>query len=506
MLNTNTIIQTVKVRFLAGKKIFTLTIAIVVIAFTLHAQGTWTQKADFGGASRYGPVGFAIGDKGYMGTGWNGSYLNDFWEYNSNTDSWTQKANVGTIGREMAVGFSIGQKGYIGTGNNSAGVRKDFWEYDQESNTWTQKSDFGGTARWLATGFSMSGKGYLGTGYDGANKKDFWEYDPLEDKWIQKSDLAGAPRQHAVGFSVGGKGFIATGDTGIDVGNKNDLWEYDAQSDSWLQRENFGGSARGSAIAFTVGNKAYVGLGIVNNSNFKSDFWEYDPSVDSWTQVADFGGKARDVTAAFSIGSTGYVGTGRRVDVTFSKDFWQYSPSTCNPPTATITPLGDLDICNMGFVKLQASSGIGYTYQWNRNNVDMPGQVYQTLKAKKPGNYRVRISTGPGCATVSKKVVVYSSCKLNEKTELTSSLSIYPNPTTGTFTLDLQLDDEETTDAEVQVMNMLGQILSIESGELTVDNGKLKTEIQLGDVADGMYMVKVTIGDRVYSAQINLQK
>jgi len=33
------------------------------------AQGTWTQKANFGEIGRAGAVGFSIGTKGYVGTG-----------------------------------------------------------------------------------------------------------------------------------------------------------------------------------------------------------------------------------------------------------------------------------------------------------------------------------------------------------------------------------------------------------------------------------------------------
>ena len=82
---------------------------------------------------------------------------------------WTQKINSGGTGRERAVGFSIGSRGYIGTGyDGSYTLTKDFWEYDPALNTWTQKADFGGTAREFAVGFSIGSKGYIGTGYDGS--------------------------------------------------------------------------------------------------------------------------------------------------------------------------------------------------------------------------------------------------------------------------------------------------------------------------------------------------
>src|SRR5215831_7362116 len=136
------------------KKIFTfirrslgkggLMIAIVAIAFSSHAQNTWTQKADFGESARRGATGFSIGSKGYIGTGTvaNGSSKRDFWEYDPDLNTWTQKADFGGIAREGAVGFSIGSKGYLGTGNygTDGGIyTKDFWEYDPDLNTWTTK-------------------------------------------------------------------------------------------------------------------------------------------------------------------------------------------------------------------------------------------------------------------------------------------------------------------------------------------------------------------------------
>jgi hypothetical protein len=84
------------------------------------------------------------------------------------------------------------------------------------------------------------------------------------------------------------------------------------------------------------------------------------------------------------------------------------------------------------------------------------------------------------------------------------SLNLYPDPTSGTFTLDLKLSSEVASDAEVQLMNLLGQI--IYEKRLLVVNGELQQEIQLDDAAAGMYLVKVIINDQVFTSQINFQK
>lgn len=97
-------------------------------------------------------------------------------------DTWTEKAAfVGGAGRFAAVGFSIGTKGYIGTGFTDTSVTNDFWEYDTVNDTWTQMANFSGGARYRAVGFSIGTKGYVGMGYaddSGAYKRDLWEYSP----------------------------------------------------------------------------------------------------------------------------------------------------------------------------------------------------------------------------------------------------------------------------------------------------------------------------------------
>jgi hypothetical protein len=107
-------------------------------------------------------------------------------------------------------------------------------------------------------------------------------------------------------------------------------------------------------------------------------------------------------------------------------------------------------------------------------------------QSKKACNYRVKISTTPDVMRFRNRIVVFSSCKLSEETEYTSSLHLFPNPTSGNVTLELTLGNEETRVAQVQLVNMLGQV--IKNSEWKVENGKLSREMQLSDIAEGMYL------------------
>jgi N-acetylneuraminic acid mutarotase len=208
------------------------------------ATDTWTEKASLPvSAARAYASGFSIGTKGYIGIGdptneWEyTSYFQDFWEWDQATNVWTQKADYGGSGRSSAVGFSIGTKGYIGTGYvtdivASSSFSRDFWEWDQTTNVWTQKANLGGSGRLLAVGFSIGTKGYIGTGLasDGVlssyYSKDVWEWDQATNIWTRKADLEGYERYSAVGVSIGDKGYIGTGFGKFDDPFQ-DFWEYD---------------------------------------------------------------------------------------------------------------------------------------------------------------------------------------------------------------------------------------------------------------------------------------
>jgi N-acetylneuraminic acid mutarotase len=308
------------------------------VAVTVASGGCWTAKTAFGGTARKGAVGFSIGTKGYIGTGWDGSVLfKDFWMYDPVAGTWTQKVNfagtdTGTSGlaRTEAVGFSIGTKGYVGTGyDDTPALTKDFWEFDSVANTWKKMTDFGGTARRAAVGFSIGTKGYVGTGDDGtpALTKDFYEFDPAGNaglgSWTAKLPFGGTARKNAVGILIGTKGYIGTGTNGTAY--YKDWWEYNPAANTWAQKTDFGGEARAYAIGFgSTCTNGYVGLGNVP-CGYDKDFWEYDPTANTWTPRTDFGGTARGSAVGFMISGLGYVGTGWDGSVLF-KDFWEYQP------------------------------------------------------------------------------------------------------------------------------------------------------------------------------------
>ncbi len=340
------------------------------------AQGSWATKAPLPAAGRWAPVAFAIGAKGYLGTGMAASgTLSDFWEYDPVANSWTQKANFGGGVRSAAVGFAIGNYGFAGTGKD-AGTNyfNDLWKYDPALNTWTQVATMTGVARNMAFGFCAAGKGYVGTGKTstGGMLNDLWEYDPITDTWAAKANYVGGNRMDidkAV-FVICNKAYLGTGFDGSD---KNDFWEYDPLANTWVQKANFPGTPRSGATGFAIGSRGYLGLGASNIITYFTNYWKYNPVTNTWSPIPAFPGTARFDAPSFVINNKAYVGTGSEnlAPVTYFNDLREYTPDSVigGNLQAAIQSTASV-VCTGQSITLTASGGTSYS--WSNGSTNNP--------------------------------------------------------------------------------------------------------------------------------------
>jgi N-acetylneuraminic acid mutarotase len=260
--------------------------------------------------------------------------LNDFWEYDQQTNNWKRRADFPGVARNGAVGFSVDSKGYIGTGYDGSQRLKDFYQYDPATDTWTQIADFGGTARYEAVAFSIGSKGYVATGDDGNSQKDLWEYDPATNRWTQKVSLGGAKRRGAIAIVIDGKVYVCTGvNNGV---YENDLWQYDPSTDQWSKKRSianvsdesydndYSGITGMNKVAFSINGKGYIATG--GEGSAGTSVWEYDPVSDLWNKKTSFESTGRTQAVGFSIGDYGYVTTGRNSSYYFD-DLWGFKPN-----------------------------------------------------------------------------------------------------------------------------------------------------------------------------------
>jgi hypothetical protein len=325
--------STTSITILINEEVTTGAISIQVSGKTVTSKDVftklpakWNQLNDVSSTGRQAAVGFAIGSKGYIGTGYNGSnYLNDFWEFDPSTGAWTQKANFSGEARYYATGFSLNGKGYIGTGYAFDYYFKDFWEYDPSQNKWTQKADFGGVGRDYATGFSIGAYGYIGAGFDGtSDRTDFWKYDPNFNAWSQVASYLGTGRRRLFSFVIGSKAY-AGGGTTKNVDFHSDFWEYEPIANSWIQKSNTG-IPFNSASSFSIGLNGFVGTSGLG-SNISKEFWRYNSTTNLWNRKIDFAGAASYGAVGFSIANKGYFVSGYDYpNGIFTKHTWEYLP------------------------------------------------------------------------------------------------------------------------------------------------------------------------------------
>ncbi|TAL57933.1 MAG: T9SS type A sorting domain-containing protein [Bacteroidetes bacterium] len=483
-------------------------------------QNTWVQKADFP-ALRTSAVGFSIGAKGYIGTGW-APRQKDFWEWDQATNIWTQKADLGGPGRSGAAGFSIGSKGYIGTGlPDLPGMLRDFWEYDPANNVWTKKADFGGAGRQSAVGFSIGTKGYIGTGIDAGftTLQDFWEYDPSADTWTQKAPYGGKSTCNAVGFSIGGKGYIGTGLKGVLLTRSRDFWEWDQATNVWTQKADFGGTEREAPAGFSIGNKGYVGSGLDNNG-VTNDFWEWNQATNIWTQKANFSAY-RYLAVGFSIGNKGYIGTGTGPPLGWTpgdhfkpatwNDFWEYTPDSVNcslSPVIASDPSPSTTLCVGQSAYITASGGTGYL--WNTGSTSAFMVANPTITT----TYSVTATDASGCTgTAAVTFIVDPNCASTGISQLDANelkVEIWPNPSSGAINLKAS-QFEDLKIESIGIYNVFGErIYPAVDFQINRSSpqGVLRTnfQIDLSEQPNGVYFLRIQKGDAVINKEIIIQK
>lgn len=263
----------------------------------LVTKNLWKKLPDFpgsvckNGATEGTPYGFAVNGKCFISPGAfldNGKLVNEFWEFDPETNLWAQKANPPvSLARGSVTGFSLGSKMYVGTGETYYEGKleqyRDFWEWDQITDTWTKKHDAPGAARTHAIGFTIGNKGYIGMGGEsgmggGPLYYDFWEYNPATDNWSQKANFPGTQQMDAVAFSIGNKGYVTAGwDRMSESPSSQDIWEWDQTTNTWSKIGIFKGDPRIGAVGGTIGNRGYLLSGeSLTSLSALNDFWIFD--------------------------------------------------------------------------------------------------------------------------------------------------------------------------------------------------------------------------------------
>ncbi len=127
------------------------------------------------------------------------------------------------------------------------------------------------------------------------------------------------------------------------------------------------------------------------------------------------------------------------------------------------------------------------TYQWldcSNNYAPIVGATSQSFQVLTNGNYAVQLDNN-GCVDTSSCLTVVN---VGTAQTFTEPVSLFPNPTTGKFWLDL---GAVHTDISIQIMNAVGQVVLVENY-----NGMQRMEFDV-DLPNGIYFLEVKSGDKL---------
>jgi PKD repeat protein len=171
------------------------------------------------------------------------------------------------------------------------------------------------------------------------------------------------------------------------------------------------------------------------------------------------------------------------------------SDSIIKPVTVNANPVSDFSFTiNKNSVDFKASQSGNTSYKWNFGNGDSAIGKDIIYTYPKSGKYTacLIVTNAAGCFTktcndVSVTVGVSSISK-------SSGITIYPNPNTGNFTIEIE---NPSKDISIEIFNLLGKLMK------TVETRSSKSvyEIDL-NTADGMYWVRIKNGESVWNQNV----
>ena len=160
------------------------------------------------------------------------------------------------------------------------------------------------------------------------------------------------------------------------------------------------------------------------------------------------------------------------------------------PPLLTVTSvISNVTTTNNGAIDVTAAGGTpNYFYTWSN------AATTEDLTGLLPGTYTVTVTDANGCTAVLGNDVL-NVVGLNDKS-LELGLKIYPNPNSGTFTINaLNTNDK----IDVQVFDLLGKKV------LQLNQVNPKTTVTLNE-RDGVYLVKIKSGNDIRVQKVILKR
>tara|TARA_Y100001968_G_scaffold331745_1_gene387494 strand:- start:747 stop:3746 length:3000 start_codon:yes stop_codon:yes gene_type:complete len=139
-----------------------------------------------------------------------------------------------------------------------------------------------------------------------------------------------------------------------------------------------------------------------------------------------------------------------------------------------------------GAINVTTSGGTPpFNYSWSGTGGF--SSTNQNIAGLVGGLYALTITDANGCTVVLADILVNSFVSISEQSQV--NFSLYPNPTNGLFTIKLGSFPAEKF--SIRIVDVSGKLVSIQEFEPTQ-----LVEIDISDKAKGIYLMKLSIGDK----------
>jgi hypothetical protein len=230
----------------------------------------------------------------------------------------------------------------------------------------------------------------------------------------------------------------------------------------------------------------------------------YDNTVTVYRNNGGVNGYPFKIGNIFSIMGNTAVSPSNANDSTYYKGFYYYFydlhvksigcpsaarlPATVNKPIITQTD----DVLGSNF-----SEG----NQWFLNGVAIPGAVENVYKPLQSGKYAVEVTFSTGCVSRSDDFTFALVAK-HPDTSTDIGLTLFPVPAINN--LNVLFVAKEAGPAKIEIVNTSGQVVYEQSQ--TIPAGNFSAAVNTTNQLPGTYLLKVTLGKKVYAKKVIIVK
>ncbi len=167
-------------------------------------------------------------------------------------------------------------------------------------------------------------------------------------------------------------------------------------------------------------------------------------------------------------------------------------------------PTSEFDLSgDEGFIVFSNTSEFADSYLWDFGDGNTSTEENPIHDYEEPGDYTITLTTTNECGEATSTFdIVVESVNAIEDLESISNFDLFPNPTTGRFTLTLEGESREFID--ISFLNVLGQELDL--FRVDFGAGYIKQEFDLSHFSSGVYLVRLQVDNKAEYHKVVIDK